>query len=96
MRRRATTRAVPAARVMAPATAANIAPDAPVCASFEEELPEVELEEPPAEEPPFERPSLEEPPLEPLIPAEPAPELPEVPEPASEPPFEPPLWPVAF
>lgn len=79
MRRRATTSAVPAARVIAPAAAANIAPDAPVCASFEEELPEVE--EPPAEEPP-----LEEPPLEPLTP-----KLSEAPEPASESPLEPPL-----
>lgn len=75
---------------MAPAAAANIAPDAPVCASFEEELPEVE--ELPAEEPPpTEEPPLEEPPLEPLTP-----KLSEVPEPASEPPLEPPLWPAAF
>lgn len=70
---------------MAPAAAANIAPDAPVRASFEEELPEVE--ELPAEEPP----PLEEPPLEPLTP-----KWSEVPKPASEPPLEPPLWPAAF
>ena len=70
---------------MAPAAAANIAPDAPVCASLEEELPE--LEELPAEEPPLEEPLLEEP----LTP-----KLSEAPEPASEPPLEPPLWPAAF
>lgn len=70
---------------MAPAAAANIAPDAPVCASLEEELPE--LEELPAEEPPLEEPPLEEP----LTP-----KLSEAPEPASEPPLEPPLWPAAF
>ena len=75
---------------MAPAAAANIAPDAPVCASLEEELPE--LEELPAEEPPLEEPPLEEPPLEEPL----TPKLSEAPEPASEPPLEPPLWPAAF